>query len=656
MMRLGLLTITVCLLHQVGATVIVQLTDLSTNYNSDSSNWTYLASELLKITDTESPVLSTGEDLGLALRLVVKLMDSAVTTLDTDNQTTFINTTFEIVNNLVDTVYTDIWSEFQSISIEECKSFLLSVDTFGHNISKLLKASNITLPNLDLRNIEVIFKRLPYAEVNDTLTFTNFESTLRLNEDAIFSTTQYIGITAIGYKSLDILLTTSSKLLKNTNYSNQYVASMLVSYSVSPASNVTFNNLIQIQLTVTESHRNWMCGFVSDAQNGSLWSIDGCSAYEEDSKIKCSCNHLSTFAVLGCVAPSLPWQVTTALVLSNLVIVVVFGALLYVNRHYYTDIVVLVLCILATLFLEQLCIVSSIYAVCNRSACKAMALIIHFFDLSIFFWVFGQSVQIALKISYVTMESGGIMQYCALGWITPAFIVASSVGLVQVDYENDQYCAVPQVSHASLGPIVCVVGCTYICLVYLIYGYNNIRRTDNKAFSVIRATKCNIAANGIIITLMFISWLFWTSAIESPSDALNWLWAISVIILGFSVFLLYGVYNPEVQSEILSRFGSKSAVQDGSVAAGRAARSQHQLNEAIRLSQIIENSVVRDQDSVVGGVDCDQIINDSTLSLTQTMTSSFAQRVGFRKARLAPSSTTTANPNAKSEGGTTSNI
>ncbi|XP_033107784.1 adhesion G protein-coupled receptor L3-like [Anneissia japonica] len=623
---------------------VLHLNDASvTQQPGDLTSLDNTTSKLLNVMDN----LISKDDLVLALQLVAELMDGAVSTWSTDQtQTTFINTSFVFVNNLIDLQYKELWKDLQLISLVDCIIFLENVQMFGYDISSILRQSdNTSLEDIELENIKVNFKKLPINGSTQSPTSTSVEATLALSTIATDSKTEYKGETLISYKTFENLLTTSSKRLFKTHH---YVISKLVSYSVSPTSNE-----LSIPIQVEDGNRNtpnWTCGFVINKPNDSVWSIEGINkTSENETTVTCLFNHHGTFAVLGCIPPSLPWQVKTALAISILIIIFVFIVLVYVNRLYFSDIIILVLCILVTLFFEQIFIVSGAFAVCNRHTCKAMALIIHFFDLSIFFWIFGQSVQIALKISYVTMESGGIMQYCALGWITPAFIVASAVGLVQGDYENGQYCAVSKTSHASLGPIVCVVVCNYICLVYLIYGYNYIRRSDNKAYAVIRTTKCSIIANGIIVTLMFISWSLWTSAIDEQTNVYYWLWAISVLILGSSVLLFYGVYNPEVRSEILRRFGRISAVQDGSVV-GRAARSQHQLNEAIRLSQIIENSVVREQDSVVGGVDCDQITNDSTISLTQTMTSTL-QRVGFRKSRLGPSTA-----NAKSSEGTTSNI
>lgn len=214
-------------------------------------------------------------------------------------------------------------------------------------------------------------------------------------------------------------------------------------------------------------------------------------------------------------------------------------------------------------------------------------------------------VQIVLKATYKTPDIGSTSQYCALGWITPLFVVASTAGLQLESYGNARYCFLPveeNIIFAFLVPGLIIIMTNYTCLCYIFYEYVTTKKKDKKNLPQVLSVVPNARACAVISTFLLLDWSFFVLALRLNLTAVNALWAFNKLVESICVFLLFGVFSTEVQSEYEKRVGpccpwfrkSSRAVMDS------PSPRPGWRDEISQISNMGENSIIMDNESSVG--------------------------------------------------------
>ncbi|XP_072165811.1 cadherin EGF LAG seven-pass G-type receptor 3-like [Diadema setosum] len=320
---------------------------------------------------------------------------------------------------------------------------------------------------------------------------------------------------------------------------------------------------------------------------------------------------------------NLPDEVVAALVISIILIFSTLIMLIYANRKFESDRAITVCCFLLTMSAQHITLVSGLYATANLAICRAVALMIHFFELSEAFWTLGMIVQIVLKATYKTPDIGSTSQYCALGWITPLFVVASTAGLNLNKYGNDTYCFLPveeDIIFAFLVPGLLIIATNYVCLCYVLYEYVTTKKRDRKNLPQVLSVVPNARACAVVSLFLMLDWGLFILALRMNLGAVNAIWACNKLAESIFIFLLFGVFSTEVQSEYERRVGpccpwvrkSSRAVMDS------PSPRPGWRDEVSQISNAAENSVM-DNDSTVmiySGLHSGNSVNaDSTTSL-----------------------------------------
>ncbi|XP_076066701.1 protocadherin-like wing polarity protein stan isoform X3 [Oratosquilla oratoria] len=324
-----------------------------------------------------------------------------------------------------------------------------------------------------------------------------------------------------------------------------------------------------------------------NSDRGGVWSREGCETgtpepgtglYVNDTIINCTCNHLSSFAVIlnhaeaeFLAEPSVAEDVTTytGLILSLLLLLASFVAF-SVLRGAATNSNTIHKNMTACLFLAQLLFLFALKArqilVQQEFPCKLVAIALHYFWLCIFTWLLIEGVHLYRMLTEMRDVNHGQMRfYYSWGYGMPAIIVGLSVGVRADQYGNFFFCWLSiyeGVVWALVGPI-----CAMVVVVLLVF------------VLAIRASltlKGHVEGFGNLRTLLWLGILFlpvlgstWVLAVLSVSEDLEILhFSFSVFSVFTSLFILVGycLLNARVRDSLylmcLTCMGKKVPYQE----------------------------------------------------------------------------------------------
>ncbi|XP_072049454.1 adhesion G protein-coupled receptor L3-like isoform X2 [Amphiura filiformis] len=583
-----------------------------------------------------------------------RLMDKQIENSDFALAQGLVESIIHSSGNLLDTMHNVLWEnifEFQNKDV--CRKFTRNIEKYGEKVTEYLSRTNqneISCETSDNLQAKYLSSE-GSVEVSHTFRVVNISI-----PKSVFTVTDdygHVGVALLLFKE-NITQWISTNVSSPRNKHPAKVHSPMVSCLFSPKQEDPLADPVSIEFALSYGIANNTCSTVNIKQTSNVWHQEGITpAKINDTYARCLTSTLSdTFygvVEVGSYRMQIPAVITTALVISLILFFLAFVLLLYANRSLESDRATLVLFFLLTLMAGYLTMVSGLYATENEYACKIVALILHFSQLSYSFWMMGQVVQLMLKVTYKTTETGSVAQYCALGWITPSFVVASSAGLQWDYYGREEFCTLPlndEVSSAFIIPNVLIAVTTIICLLCVTRGYCKIKRKERKLMYRMRRILPNIRACLVVLPLLILSWSVGAVAIHMETTALDVVWALVLIICSVCIFLFYGVFSSEVQNEYRMRYGACCGKKHGAV---QDSPRPGWRDEISQLSQIREpSSIGRDADSTTtngalpgtSGVQMDaddsgpwsprEPVNDSTASLSSSVASSLALKTKLK--------------------------
>ncbi|NXR05929.1 AGRG2 protein, partial [Semnornis frantzii] len=224
-------------------------------------------------------------------------------------------------------------------------------------------------------------------------------------------------------------------------------ASLISSVISSSVANLTVSNLKE-NVTVTlqnikpnQDNSTVRCVFWDFSKNGGHggWSAEGCVVKESRvNETVCSCNHLTSFAVLMNLYGNTPTSPTQELVLTFIsyigcglsaiflsITLVTYIAFEKIRRDYPSKILIQ-LCA-ALLLLNLVFLLDSWIALYDtRGLCIAVAVFLHYFLLVSFTWMGLEAFHMYLALVKVfnTYVRKYILKFCIVGWGLPAVVVS----------------------------------------------------------------------------------------------------------------------------------------------------------------------------------------------------------------------------------------
>ncbi|XP_061855331.1 adhesion G-protein coupled receptor G2 isoform X2 [Colius striatus] len=359
-------------------------------------------------------------------------------------------------------------------------------------------------------------------------------------------------------------------------------ASLISNVISSSVANLTIGNLKE-NVTVTlqnikpnQDNSTVRCVFWDFSKNGGNggWSHEGCIVKESRvNETVCSCNHLTSFAVLMNLYGNTPLNPTQELVLTFIsyigcglsaiflsITLVTYIAFEKIRRDYPSKILIQ-LCA-ALLLLNLVFLLDSWIALYDkRGLCIAVAVFLHYFLLVSFTWMGLEAFHMYLALVKVfnTYVRKYILKFCIVGWGLPAVVVSIVLAVSPDNYglittgkvsinSPDEFCWIKN------RVVFYITAVGYFCLIFLINISMFIvvliqlcRIKKKKQLGAQRKTSIQDLRS--VAGLTFLLGITWGFAFFTVNDVFTYLFTIFNTLQGFFIFIFYCVTKENVRKQ-----------------------------------------------------------------------------------------------------------
>ncbi|XP_042644512.1 adhesion G-protein coupled receptor G2 [Tyto alba] len=359
-------------------------------------------------------------------------------------------------------------------------------------------------------------------------------------------------------------------------------ASLISNVISSSVANLTISNL-KANVTVTlqnikpnQDNSTVRCVFWDFNKNGGHggWSYEGCIVKESRvNETICSCNHLTSFAVLMNLYGNTPLNPTQELVLTFIsyigcglsaiflsITLVTYIAFEKIRRDYPSKILIQ-LCT-ALLLLNLVFLLDSWIALYDtQGLCIAVAVFLHYFLLVSFTWMGLEAFHMYLALVKVfnTYVRKYILKFCIVGWGLPAVVVSIVLAVSPDNYglittgkvsvnRPDEFCWIKN----RIVFYITAVG--YFCLIFLINISMFIvvliqlcRIKKKKQLGAQRKTSIQDLRS--VAGLTFLLGITWGFAFFTVNEVFTYLFTIFNTLQGFFIFIFYCVTKENVRKQ-----------------------------------------------------------------------------------------------------------
>uniref|UniRef100_A0A1A8JPP3 CD97 molecule n=1 Tax=Nothobranchius kuhntae TaxID=321403 RepID=A0A1A8JPP3_NOTKU len=320
-------------------------------------------------------------------------------------------------------------------------------------------------------------------------------------------------------------------------------------------------NLLKEPVKITMYHLEQSNGFLhtcvfwDSSEDGGTWSSRGCSTEESNSEYTtCSCDHLSSFAVLMALyeieAPFelqlVTWVGLSLSLICLFICILTFSMIRSIQSPRTT--IHLHLCI--SLFIANAIFLAGISKTENRVGCAVVAGLLHFFYLSAFCWMCLEGVQLFRMVVLVFNTHFKTIYMMAGGYGVPAVVVAISASVNSKGYGTNRYCWLNLSSIWSFFGPACVIIFVNI-LFFLITAWKLAQKFTslNPDLNNLQKIKAFIVTAVAQLCVLGIMWIFGCFQFETNSITISYLFTIFGSLQGFMLFVMHCLFSKQVRDE-----------------------------------------------------------------------------------------------------------
>ncbi|KAM4038868.1 adhesion G protein-coupled receptor E3-like isoform 2-T2 [Anomaloglossus baeobatrachus] len=310
-----------------------------------------------------------------------------------------------------------------------------------------------------------------------------------------------------------------------------------------------------------QSH-NLICVFWDPINN--RWSKDGCTTkFSECNRTHtvCSCNHLSSFALL--MAPhglehDHGLSVVSYIGLSLSVFCLALSLLTFILCRSLRSAHMSVLTALCScLFLGQLLFLVGIQQTCIKILCSIIAGALHFFFLCAFCWMFIESVLLFMTVrnlravNYMTSRRSNFPMMCLLGFGVPIVIVGISAAVRPDAYGAEKYCWLKPTDAvwSFIGPVAVFIITNTILLVFTVILLRNRLASLNTNVSTLKNSRLLTFKALAQLFILGCTWGIGYFQFGIRSPVISYIFTICNSLQGVYIFLVHCVFNNQVRQE-----------------------------------------------------------------------------------------------------------
>ncbi|CAK8689707.1 unnamed protein product [Clavelina lepadiformis] len=314
-------------------------------------------------------------------------------------------------------------------------------------------------------------------------------------------------------------------------------------------------------LQVSEAQRKCVYWSYSQSLKIGSWRTDGCEVVTTNSTYtECSCNHLTSFAVLVNVAatplPSPTHKLALSIVSSigvsvSLVCLAICIYTFSAFRNLQNDRNTIHKHLCLSLFVAEAVFLIGINQTFNRVPCAVIAGILHYTFLAAFMWMALEGFQLYVMLVEIFEGRSRWKWYYLIGYGVPAVIVGVSAAVDSNGYGSTQACWLKVDSGfiwSFVGPVCAVILCNLVFLSITIFKMyrHTISYTDA---SKVNSVKAAVRGASVLLCLLGITWAFGILWVWEQAPIMAYLFCVFNAFQGLFIFVFHCLLQKKVRSE-----------------------------------------------------------------------------------------------------------
>ncbi|XP_072025360.1 uncharacterized protein [Amphiura filiformis] len=476
----------------------------------------------------------------------------------------------------------DYFEKKAGIGVEE---FLNEWD----NMSLLLSAK--ASDPLFVNTTSFVLKEFRFSETDEEVSLSNgnVKADVNLSPDILsYSSAIIIGILKSAHQSINltnenVVDENATQIIASHEFGSPIYSVNLIdengqSVPLAEGSRIemTFDLLPEASMSANEDeietkNKTPMCKFFN---SDGKWSGDGClEAKITESAVSCSCNHLTSFAVLMQVVDiNIPQAHQDALHYLTIIGIAISTACLVATLvlfgyfKLYKKVRVIIHANLAlSLLIGQLTFVCGVDANA-KNACIAVTLMLHYFFLTVFMWMLMEGVFLLIKMKPTMRWSMKPAVCISVAWGCPIPIVISTVASRYHHYGMNGICWLPithGIVYAFVAPALAIALVNGCILFATMNTFLNLK--TNKDKSQIERFRVSLRALLILEPLLGCTWVFGVLQFDAASAVVfGYIFVVCNTCQGVFIFICQCLMDDDISKELRKRFGKKRVSDNSS--------------------------------------------------------------------------------------------
>uniref|UniRef100_UPI003590164E adhesion G protein-coupled receptor L2-like n=1 Tax=Myxine glutinosa TaxID=7769 RepID=UPI003590164E len=346
------------------------------------------------------------------------------------------------------------------------------------------------------------------------------------------------------------------------------VASSVISASINTESNRLFLNdpiILVLEHNQVGSYSNLNCSFWNYSIHTKVgqWSDHGCKMIVSNvSHSTCSCNHLTSFAVLMARREIQYRDRAHKYFLVLITWVGILASLLCLATAFFTfccfrglqsDRNTIHKNVCLNLFFAELLFLLGINKTDMALVCSVVAGLLHFFFLAAFSWMLLEGVQLYLLLVEVFESRYSRRRYFYLiGYGLPALVVGVSLAVDYRGYGTPHACWLHTDNYfiwSFVGPVTVILLLNFIFLLITLYKIVRHAPTLKPDSSRLENTKYWVVGAIALLCLLGLSWIFGLLFIDKATLVMSYLFTIFNSFQGMFIYIFHCALQKKVRKE-----------------------------------------------------------------------------------------------------------
>ncbi|KAK7093252.1 hypothetical protein V1264_007041 [Littorina saxatilis] len=531
------------------------------------------------MTQTETTSTSTGfqEDTNKLADKVDEVLDRAnnlrnelSTMTNLTQKRKFANETQTSILKVTDQAISSL-EKSDSVRIKEVMGKI--VETF--EVSGPLVASTRDIGNAEYTQMDtylILIANVDLTSSEESLSFNMHSQSFTFNKASLmaFSTdNKQLGLSSVLFEKEDSskasgdIMDEWQRLLVADEGGDTFVNSPILMITLNTETTPQLTENVSIIFELYETTRGSEPGCYSLTPKAA-YALDpaGCTTRRINvTHISCSCNHLTSFAILMSVTvaaekSSLALDILSYICCSLSILFLFLSFLTFVSfKALESDRNMIHTHLVICLGLGQLVFLIGIDQVSNKTGCAVIAGFLHFLFLASFFWMAMEGLQIYMKLVLIFETSWSMLPiYYGIGYGCPAIVVAISAGLFSQGYGHEGACWLKKekgFQWSFIGPVLVVILWNVIMLSIALNAMRHHLYSPARQ-DIDTLTRWQTWLKGAV-TLVFVLGLTWIFGIfnlgGSETEAFAYIFVLLNGSQGVFIFAFHCMGNDKVKKE-----------------------------------------------------------------------------------------------------------